>query len=47
MENCSLFIPSGDKISFLGRVLELINFILCSNVVSARAEIGDGTKFWH
>lgn len=47
LENCSRIVHSGGKNSSLGRVLELINFIICSNAVSARAEIGEGTKFWH
>lgn len=29
------------------RIFEFLNYLICSNAVSARAEIGTGTKFWH
>lgn len=31
----------------IGRLLEIMNFILCSNAVSAGASIGDRTEFHH
>lgn len=31
----------------LARFFEFINYLLCANAVSAKAEIGIGTKFWH
>lgn len=31
----------------LARFFELINYLLCANAVSAKADIGKGTKFWH
>lgn len=31
----------------LARLFEFINYILCANAISAKAEIGEGTKFWH
>lgn len=31
----------------IARILELINFIVCSNSISAKAEIGKGTCFHH
>lgn len=31
----------------LARLFEFINYIICSNAVSAKADIGKNTKFWH
>ena len=31
----------------VARLFELLNFLLCSNTVSAKATIGKNTKFWH
>jgi serine O-acetyltransferase len=28
-------------------VFECLNYWICSNTISAKAEIGEGTKFWH
>lgn len=33
--------------TILGRVFELLNYWICSNAISAKADIGSGTKFWH
>lgn len=29
------------------KFFELLNYWICSNAISAKAEIGTGTKFWH
>ena len=31
----------------IARIFEFINYFICSNAVSAEAQIGEGTKFWH
>ena len=31
----------------LARLFEFLNYWICSNAISAKATIGDGTKFWH
>lgn len=31
----------------LARIFEFVNYWICANAVSAKAEIGSGTKFWH
>lgn len=31
----------------LVRMFEFLNYWICANAVSAKAEIGSGTKFWH
>lgn len=31
----------------LARMFEFVNYWICANAVSAKAEIGSGTKFWH
>lgn len=31
----------------LARMFEFLNYWICANAVSAKAEIGSGTKFWH
>lgn len=31
----------------LARIFEFINYWICANSVSAKAEIGSGTQFWH
>ena len=31
----------------MARVFEFINYWICANAISASAEIGLGTKFWH
>lgn len=31
----------------LAKLFECLNYWICSNTISAKAEIGEGTKFWH
>lgn len=31
----------------IARTFEFINYFICSNAVSAEAQIGEGTKCWH
>lgn len=31
----------------IARLFEFANYLFCANAVSAKADIGDGTKFWH
>lgn len=31
----------------LARFFEFLNYLICANAISAKAEIGQGTKFWH
>lgn len=33
--------------TFVARVLELLNFMVCGCAISVHAEIGEGTKFYH
>lgn len=37
----------GGVLTPLARFFEFANYLLCSNAVSAKADIGEGTKFWH
>lgn len=37
----------GGVFSFIARIFEFVNYFVCSNAVSAQAQIGEGTKFWH
>lgn len=41
------FITRGGVFGKIGRWIELLNFIICSNAVSAKADIGIGTEFHH
>lgn len=38
---------SGGIFSLFARIFEFLNYWICSNTISAKAEIGKGTKFWH
>ena len=40
-------IRGGRVLTLLARFFEFINYLLCANAVSAKADIGEGTKFWH
>ena len=39
-KDCKLLLP-------LDRAFEFINYLIGSNAISAKADIGKGTKFWH
>ena len=43
----SLYKVCGGVLTPLPRMSEFLNYWICANAVSAKAEIGSGTKFWH
>lgn len=43
----SLYKVGGGVLIPLARIFEFVNYWICANAVSAKAEIGSGTKFWH
>lgn len=47
MENSTLSLQNGGVLIPLARIFEFANYWICANAISARAEIGAGTKFWH
>lgn len=42
-----MYHQGGKKLHKLARILEILNFVLCADVVSASAMIGENTKFHH
>ena len=40
-------IRRGGVLTSLARFFEFVNYLLCANAVSAKADIGKWTKFWH
>lgn len=47
MEDCPLLRKSGGGGQLISRFFELLNHLICSNSVSAKAEIGKGTRLFH
>lgn len=41
------FYKIGGVLTPFARIFEFINYWICANSVSAKADIGLGTKFWH
>lgn len=33
--------------NLFARFFEFLNYLICANAVSAKADIGKGTRFWH
>lgn len=42
-----LFYKGGGVLKPFARFFEYLNYWICSNAISAKAEIGEETKFWH
>lgn len=47
MENSTLSLQNRGGLIPLARIFEFANYWICANAISARAEIGSGTQFWH
>ena len=47
MENSAFPLQSWGGTDSASAYIEFVNYWICANAVSAKAEIGSGTKFWH